>query len=117
MEEAIKHFFGNLWEWLFAAVVGLVGFIYLSDKKTIGERFKSAKERYEKLEARITHVENNHMSRPEINDLVESTKRDYQKEHSNIMNAIGECNKILREDIHEIRMMLESRASNRNKDQ
>ena len=125
MEEAIKHFFSNLWEWLFAAVVGLVGFIYLSDKKSI-------KDIYGKLEERLMHVENSHMSRSEITDLVDGTKRDYQKEHGNIMQAISECNRILREDIannrkesredlrairDEIMEVIERRGMSRTKDQ
>ena len=99
----------DIWSYVVHFIEGLVVFtgtvlawIWNNDRK-------ESRDRISKLEATVSELQINHISRTEFHKKVDGIQEDYRDDHKGIISAIGECNRILREDISELRKMLDRR--------
>ena len=105
----IKELLTNIGQWLFAALVGLSTWVYLSGQK-------ESKERFTKLEGRMSVFEAHKITREDVDRIADNMQRDFKEEHKNIVGAVGECNRILREDISELRELVLTMIERRGQD-
>lgn len=86
----ILTLFRESWPFLFGTVCGLVTFIYMSDRRSIGERFESAKKRNDELVARVLIVESNYIQRHSVEAMVDKVEEKFRHDHENIIDVLNQ---------------------------
>ena len=102
MTNEIWSYIAHLIEGLIVVLGSVLLWIWSNDRK-------DSRDRITKLEVKVSDLQINNVTRIEFHDKVDSVQTDYRDDHKGIISAIGECNRILREDISEIRKMLDRR--------
>ena len=82
MEEELKSIGIWLIEGALATVTLLISYIYVRDRKDQRDHNIS-------LEARVSHIEQNYVPRPEINDIVDMVMDRVESQHSSIITVIN----------------------------
>jgi hypothetical protein len=88
----LKSFFFWAIEGIITLFFFTISWIWLTDRKEKNERFLL-------IEERMSIIEFNHIPRPDVEKIVERVEHNFREEHKTIISAVGECNRILREDI------------------
>lgn len=85
--EELHNYFNDFFEWLFLCVIGLISFIYLSDRKKLSI-----------LEDKMVQLETHSISRIEIKHEIDKVTADYREDHRGIGERVDICRRELRED-------------------
>ena len=109
MPSEIWSYILNFVEGLLAIFGSVLIWIWNNDRK-------DSRDRLAKLEVKVSDLQINHVTRLEFHDKVDNVQKVFREDHKDIFSAISEGNKILREDILEIRKIMMTIIGRRDED-